>query len=438
MRCEAASLQLRRDPILDTGAIFLMNRRHFLVSAAAASQTWAAANDRVRLAIVGVGSRGTAHIKEILPGSNVEIAALVDPDGRRTETAASLIRQKTGKSPRLESDMRRIFDDKSIDAVTIATTNHWHALTAIWAMQAGKHVFVEKPVSHNVFEGIKLVEAARKYKRIAAGGTQRRWWGRFRKAIELIHAGEIGDIYQGNFFFPGGRDSIGFKETKEPPAWLNWDLWLGPAPQQAYHENLVHYNWHWFWDFGNGELGNNGIHLIDIIRWGMRKKLPVRVHSTGGRFGYKDQGQTPNTQNVTWVYEDGSTIVGQLRGLYTAEPMSWDFFGTKGHMHLNADGRFRIRLGRNKELQPESEYPADIDHFANFAEAIRANDPKLLHAEIEETAISTALCHLGNIAYRTGRDLRFDPASMKFTGDGDANKLLTRNYRAPYVVPERV
>ena len=415
-----------------------MIRRHFLLSTAAASQTWAAANDRVRLAIIGVGSRGTAHIKEILPGSNVEIAALVDPDGRRTEAAASLIRQKTGKSPRLESDMRRIFDDKSIDAVTIATTNHWHALTAIWAMQSGKHVYVEKPVSHNVFEGIKLVETARKYKRIAAGGTQRRWWGRFRKAIELIHAGEIGDIYQGNFIFPGSRDSIGFKETKEPPAWLNWDLWLGPAPQQPYHENLVHYNWHWFWDFGNGELGNNGIHLIDILRWGMQKKLPVRVHSTGGRFGYKDQGQTPNTQNVTWVYEDGSMIVGQLRGLYTAEPMSWDFFGTRGHMHIHADGRFRIRMGRNKELQPEPEYPADIDHFANFAEAIRANDPKLLHAEIEETAISTALCHLGNIAYRTGRDLRFDSASMKFTNDADANKLLTRNYRAPYVVPDKV
>ncbi|HYO82392.1 MAG TPA: Gfo/Idh/MocA family oxidoreductase, partial [Bryobacteraceae bacterium] len=417
---------------------FRMNRRRFLISATAASQSWAAANDRVRLAIVGVGSRGSAHIREILPGSNVEIAALVDPDGRRTEAAASTILQKTGKSPRLESDMRRIFDDKSIDAVTIATTNHWHALTAIWAMQAGKHVYVEKPVSHNVFEGIKLVEAARKYKRIAAGGTQRRWWGRFRKAVELIHAGAIGDVYQGNFFFPGSRDSIGFKETKEPPGWLNWDLWLGPAPQQPFHENLVHYNWHWFWDFGNGELGNNGIHLIDIVRWGMQKKMPVRVHSTGGRFGYKDQGQTPNTQNVTWVYEDGSTIVGQLRGLYTAETMSWDFFGTKGHMHISANGRFRIRMGRNKELEPEPEYPANIDHFANFADAIRANDPKLLHAEIEETALSTALCHLGNIAYRTGRDLRFDPAAMKFTEDAEANKLLRRDYRSPYVVPEKV
>lgn len=417
-----------------------MNRRHFLVTAssAVASQAWAAANDRVRLAIIGVGSRGTAHIREILPVANVEIAALVDPDGRRTESAASLIYEKTGKRPKLESDMRRVFDDKEIDAVTIATTNHWHTLTAIWAMQAGKDVYVEKPVSHNVWEGTKLVEAARKYKRVAAGGTQRRWSGRFRKAIEIIHSGELGDIYQANFFFPGNRDSIGFKEPKEPPAYLDWDLWLGPAPMQPYHENLVHYNWHWFWDFGNGELGNNGIHFVDILRWGMRKKLPVRVHSTGGRYGYRDQAETPNTQNVTWVFEDGSMIVGQLRGLYTAEPPSWDFFGTKGHMHITANGRVQIKMGRNKQLEPEPEYLPTIDHFENFAEAVRARDPKLLHAEIEETALSTALCHLGNIAYRVNRELRFDSERMQFVGDDEANRLLTRQYRAPYVVPEVV
>jgi predicted dehydrogenase len=417
-----------------------MNRRHFLLSAtsAAAATSWAGANDRVRVAIVGVGSRGSAHIREILPVANMEIAALVDPDGQRTETAAGAVFKETGRRPKLESDMRRVFDDKDIDAVTIATTNHWHALTAIWAMQAGKDAFVEKPVSHNIWEGTKLVETARKYNRIAAGCTQRRWWGRWRKAIELVHGGEIGDIYQANFFFPGRRDSIGFKEAKEPPGWLNWDLWLGPAPMQPYHENLVHYNWHWFWDFGNGELGNNGIHLIDILRWGMRKRLPVRVHSSGGRFGYKDQGQTPNTQNVTWTFEDGSLIVGQLRGLYTAEPISWDFFGTKGHMHIMQDGRFRITMGRNKQPEPEVDYPSNIDHFQNFAEAVRARDPKLLHAEIEETHLSTALCHLGNIAYRLGRELRFDPARMQFPGDSEANKLLTREYRKPYVVPERV
>jgi len=416
-----------------------MQRRQFLVSAsAAASQAWAGANDRVRVAIIGVGSRGSAHIRELLPVANLEIAALVDPDGNRTEAASSVIFQKTGKRPRLESDMRRVFDDKNIDAVTIATTNHWHTLTAIWAMQAGKDAFVEKPVSHNIFEGIKLVETARKYNRIAAGGTQRRLWGRFRAAVDLLHAGTIGDIYQGNFVFPGNREPIGFKPITQPPANLNWDLWLGPAQMQPYHANLVHYNWHWFWDFGNGELGNNGIHMIDVLRWGMKKNMPVAVRSTGGRFGEKDQGETPNTQNVTWRFADGSSIVGALRGLPTAEPMSWDFFGTKGHLHLMADGRHRLTLGRNKKPEPEPEYPANLDHFANFADAVRARDRKLLHAEVEETAISTAYCHLGNIAHRVGRELKFDPATMKFPGDAEANALLTRKYRSPYVVPEKV
>ncbi|HEU0120580.1 MAG TPA: Gfo/Idh/MocA family oxidoreductase [Bryobacteraceae bacterium] len=417
-----------------------LGRRSFLLAASTAAQASfaAQANDRLRLAIVGVGSRGSAHIKEILPVPNVEIAALVEVDGARAEAASQVIFQKTGKRPVIESDMRRVFDDKSIDAITVATTNHWHALSGIWAMQAGKDVYVEKPVSHNIFEGQKLVETARKYKRVAAGGTQRRWWGRFRKAVELIHGGAIGDVYQGNFFFPGNRDSIGFKPVTEPPANLNWDRWLGPAQMEPYHANLVHYNWHWFWNFGNGELGNNGIHMIDVLRWAMKKKMPVSVRSTGGRFGYKDQAQTPNTQNVTWTFADGSSMVGQLRGLYTAEPMSWDFFGTKGHMHMKADGQFTIRMGRSKVDEPTVESPANLDHFANFADAVRARNPKLLHAEIEETFLSTALCHVGNISHRLGRELKFNPETMKFTADPAANELLTRRYRAPYVVPENV
>ncbi len=416
-----------------------MKRRQFLVTGAAgAAQAWAQANDRVRVAVIGTGSRGSAHIREMLPTGDIEVAAVVDPDGRRAEAAAGIVSKATGKAPRVEADMRRVFEDKSIDAVTIATTNHWHALTAILAMQAGKDVYVEKPVSHNVFEGIKLVEAARKYKRIAVGGTQRRYWGRFRKAVETVHAGGIGEVYQGNFIFPGNRDSIGFKPIQAPPGWLNWDLWVGPAPMQGYHENLVHYNWHWFWDFGNGELGNNGIHLIDLLRWAMKRRMPVRVQSTGGRFGYKDQAETPNTQNVTWVYEDGAMMLGQLRGLYTAEPMSCDLFGTKGHMHIMADGRFRVTPGRNKQPEAEAEYPPNIDHFKNFAAAVKARDAKMVHAEIEETAISTAYCHLGNISYRLGRDLKFDPAAMRFVGDAEADAMLTRKYREPYVVPERV
>jgi predicted dehydrogenase len=397
-----------------------------------------AAGDPVRIAIIGVGSRGTDLLREFSKVPQVAIGTVVDPDGNRAEKAAGWVLQNTGTRATVESDMRRVFEDKSIDAVVIATTNHWHALTAIWAMQAGKDVYVEKPVSHNFFEGQKLVEAARKYKRIVQGGTQRRSMGRIRKAIQSLHDGVIGDVYLARWFFPGKRDSIGFKPVEQPPSWLNWDLWLGPAPQQPYHANLVHYNWHWFWDFGNGELGNNGIHLVDVARWGMKKELPVKISCWGGRFGYKDQAQTPNTQNVRWEYSDGSALVGEICGLYTSEPLSWDFYGTKGHMHMFSDGKYQIVLGRNKTPEPAEDPLPEQNHYENFAQAVRARDPKLLNAEIRETHLSTALCHFGNIAYRVGHELRFDPQSERFSDSKEANALLRRTYRAPYIVPDKL
>ena len=418
-----------------------MKRRQFLSASASligTSHLWAAAGDRVRVAIIGMGGRGSELMRVFSDVPAVEIAAVVDPDGNRAEQAATWLFKKTAKRARVESDMRQVFEDKEVDAVIIATTNHWHALTAIWAMQAGKDVYVEKPVSHNFFEGRKLVEAARKYDLIVQGGTQRRSYGLFRKVMQMLHDGVIGDIYLAKWFFPGRRDSIGFKPVETPPSWLNWDLWLGPAPEQPFHANLVHYNWHWFWDFGNGELGNNGIHLVDISRWGMKKALPVKIHSWGGRFGYKDQAQTPNTQNVTWQYADGTSIIGEIRGLYTAEPMTWDFFGSKGHMHISGDSKLQIVLGRNKEPEPEVPPLAEVNHYANFIEAVRTRNRSLLNAEIHETHISTALCHLGNIAYRLGRELRFDPSAGSFVGDAEADKLLTRTFRSPYVVPENL
>ncbi len=418
----------------------IMDRRFFLstgVSSLVSSQL-GAASDRVRIAVIGMGGRGSELMRVFSGIAGVEVATVVDPDGNRGEKAAGWLLQKTGKRATVETDMRRVFDDKTIDAVIIATTNHWHALTAIWAMQAGKDVYVEKPVSHNFFEGQKLVEASRKYNRIAQGGTQRRSMGRFRKAVQLLHEGVIGDIYLAKWFFPGGRDSIGFKPVEPPPSWLKWDLWLGPAPEQPYHGNLVHYNWHWFWDFGNGELGNNGIHLVDISRWGIGKELPVKVHCWGGRFGYKDQAETPNTQTVTWQYADGSAIVGEIRGLYTKESMYWDFFGSKGHLHIAANGEFQILLGRNKQTEPPVEPLPEMNHYANFAEAVRTRNRDMLAAEIRETHLSTALCHLGNIAYRVRREVRFDPAAGRFIDAPDADKLLTRQYRPPYIVPDRI
>jgi len=419
-----------------------VHRRHFLSTTVAAVGSAALASaqnsDPVRIAIIGVGGRGTALMKAFSDVPGVEIRALVDPDGNRAEEAAGWVRQNNYSRPKAHADMRLAFDDPEIDAVLVATTNHWHTLTAIRAMQAGKHVYCEKPVSHDLFEGRQLVAASRKYDRIVQGGTQRRSYGRFRRAIGLIHDGAIGEVYLAKWFFPGNRDSIGVKPEGPPPNWLNWDLWLGPAPEQPYHSNLVHYNWHWFWDFGNGELGNNGIHLVDISRWGMQKELPTRVSSWGGRYGYKDQAETPNTQNVRWEYPDGTAIVGEIRGLYTAEPMSWDFFGSKGHMHIAADGQFQVTLGRNKQPEPQVEPLPDVNHYANFVEAIRAGDRGLLNAEIRETRLSTALCHLGNTAYRVGHELDFDPAGEHFVHCAEADALSKRSGRPPYVIPDEV
>jgi predicted dehydrogenase len=418
-----------------------MDRRLFLsagTSFVVSAQT-PAASDRVRIAIVGMGGRGNALMRVFAKMPGAEVAALVDPDGNRGEAAATWLLQNTGKRALVERDMRRVFDDKNVDAVIVTNTNHWHALTAIWAMQAGKDVYVEKPVSHNIFESGKMVEAARKYGRIVQGGTQRRSSARMQKAMQMLHDGVIGDIYLAKWFFAGRRDSIGFKPVEQPPSWLNWDLWLGPAQEQPFHANLAHYNWHWFWDFGGGELANNGPHFVDIARWGIRRELPVKIHCWGGRFGYKDQAQTPNTQSVTWDYGDGVAIAGELRGLYTGERSGWDFFGSKGHMHFAGDVQPVIALGRNKQSEPPVEMPPDGDnHYANFIEAVRTRNRALLNAEIRETHLSTALCHLGNIAYRVGREVRFDPKRERFIDAPDADKLLTRDYRKPYVVPERL
>jgi predicted dehydrogenase len=292
-----------------------------------------------------------------------------------------------------------------------------------------------------VFEGQKLIEAARKYNRIVQGGTQRRSFGRFRHAVELIHKGLIGDVYLSKFVFPGNRDSIGFKPIEPVPGWLNWDLWLGPAQEQPYHGNLVHYNWHWFWDFGNGEMGNNGVHNFDILRWGMNRGLPSRVHSVGGRYGYKDQGQTPNTQSATLVYPDGVQILCEIRGLYSNEPIGMHFYGSKGSMHLDPQGNCQVFLARSRQAEPLPSVPPgnmEVGHFRNFVDAIRADRPDLLTCGIEECEQSTALCHLANISYRLGREVRFDPQSYRFIGDRQANQLLGSPGRGGFRVPDRV
>jgi predicted dehydrogenase len=273
----------------------------------------------IRAAVVGLGGRGRDHMRVLAQIDGVEVVAFCDPDESLLAEKAAEFEKLTGRRPRLEFDLRKLHEDRDIDAVTIASCNHWHALTAIWACQADKHVYVEKPVAHDVFEGPQMVEAARKYNRLVQGRTQRRSNPNLRKAIQALRLGVIGDLYQAKCVVLKRRDSLGFKTPEAAPPSLHWDLRLGPAPLQPFHRNLVNYNWHWFWDFGNGELGNNGIHELDLARWGLNKGLPVRIHSTGGRFGYKDQGHTPNTQITTYEFNDGTQLICEIRGRYTNE-----------------------------------------------------------------------------------------------------------------------
>ena len=413
------------------------------------SKSWAGANDRMRVAMIGMGGRGGSVMKTVADVDGVEVVTVCDPDENRMRERAGELEARTGKAPKREPDLRRIMDDSSIDAVVITCCNHWHAMAGILACQSGKHAYVEKPISHNLQEGRLLVDAARKYKRVVSGGTQRRSHPNFQHAIKLIHDGLIGDIYMTRWLLPSHRPSIGFKKPEPPPSSLHWDLWRGPAPEQPYHANLVHYNWHWFWDFGNGEMGNNGSHSVDILCWGLGrdKGLPSRVKAAGGRFGYHDQAETPNTMTTTYTWDDGTMLVGEIRGVYTGEPRRWHFYGTKGHMEIATGGLFNVYMGKSKEPEPTYKAPQEptknfrpIDRIqlSNWVDAIRAGKPEMLNAEIEDIHISNAFCHLANTSCRLGRELTFDPKSETFESDEQANQMLSRSYHKDFQLPERV
>jgi predicted dehydrogenase len=406
-----------------------------------------AANDQIGVAVMGINGRGTAHMDAYCGIDGARVVALVDPDSRLFESRAKKVEEKQGDRPKCYADIREALTDEAVDAVSIATCNHWHALGTILACQAGKDVYVEKPASWSVWEGRKMVEAAGKYQRIVQVGCQSRSSGQVRDGVARMHAGQIGKVYMARALCYKPRGSIGFKEPSPPPEGLDFNLWLGPAPQQPHHGNLVHYNWHWFWDFGNGDLGNQGVHQMDIALWGLGKGLPVKVFATGGRFGYEDQGQTPNTEVCTFEYDDGTQLVFEVRGHYTNDESGVRignlFYGSEGYM-MSSDG-YKAHMGREgKEAGAfEGELPAvggtgEGNHFQNFIDAVRSRKVEDQNAPVLAGHLSAALCHLANISYRLRRSLTFDPEKEKFVGDDEANKLLTRNYREPFVIPDKV
>lgn len=421
------------------------------------------ANDRVTMAVVGIRGQGGGHINNwctLKENRNVRLKTICDVDEQYYDAKAKVVFERTGEKVVTEWDMRKVFDDKEIDAVSFAIPNHWHALGTIWACQAGKHVYVEKPACHNVFEGRKMIEAARKYKVRVQTGCQNRSINSVMEAMKFLHDGGIGEVFMAKGLCYKPRDSFGIAADGTAPASLHYDMWLGPAPNRPYNEKRVHYNWHWFWDTGNGDTGNQGPHQFDIARWGLNKnEHPVSVFSMGGIYGIDPKEcaqETPNTQTSLFKYQDGKILEFETRGRYTNDESSLGirigniFYGTEGYLELDGGTwkAFRKRekepfagskTGEQKAIDPTFRVaPGGTEHYANFIDAIRSGKDETLHCDIKEGFYSSSLPLLANISYRLGRELAFDGEKEKFVNDPQADAMLTRNYRKPYVVPEKV
>lgn len=488
-----------------------LTRRSFLTRSALATATvsWSArswaqvrsANDDVRVAVVGFNGRGKEHLSGLSKVKGCRIAGLCDVDDAILKKEKQNQEEKGG-AVEVFTDIRKLLESKNVDAVSIATPNHWHSLAAIWAVQAGKDVYVEKPVSHNVWEGRQLVAAARKHNRIVQAGTQSRSSDAIKEAIEWVNGGNLGKITVVRSLCYKPRTSIGKVSGPQPvPAGVDYDLWCGPAPMDPIRRKRFHYDWHWIWNYGNGDLGNQGIHQMDIGRWFLgANELSPRVLSLGGRFGYEDDGETANTQIVYHDYARAPFIF-EVRGLPRSKEQikngGWgapdmDKFpkehGASVAVIIHCEGghvlvpNYSSATAYDKDGMEIQKWSGAADHYENFIKAVHSRKYADLNADILEGHLSSALCHTGNISYRLGKltsqeeieaaikkspvlseafgrmaehlklnevdlaatrarlgvALTMDPRSERFVGNDKANAMLTRDYRKPYVVPEIV
>ena len=421
------------------------------------------ANERINVAVIGIRGQGGSHINSwcsLTENRNVRLKTICDVDEQYFADRSRIVLDKTGVKPVTEWDMRKVFDDKEIHAVSFAVPNHWHALGTIWACQAGKHVYVEKPACHNIFEGRKMIEASRKYNVRVQTGFQNRSDNNIMEAMKFLHDGGIGEVYLARGLCLSQRDSFGIAKDSTPPATLHYDRWLGPALWREFNEKRSHYNWHWFWDTGNCDTGNQGTHQFDIARWGLNKnEHPVSVYAGGGIYGIDPKEcaqETPNTLSCTFKYSDGKMLEFETRGRYSNAESSLSirignlFYGTEGYLELEGS---TWKAFRKKEKEPfagsatsekkpvEATYlaaPGGADHFANFIDSIRAGNNETLHCDINDGFYSSSLPILANISYRLGRGLKFMGDYEKLANDPEADTMLTREYRKPYVVPEEV
>ena len=459
-----------------------MKRRKFLeiatkstvalgASAIPAKANWKGANDRINMAVIGIRGQGLNHIAEYQALKNVEVMALCDVDENLfAPRLKSHYSDKNLRPPALYTDLRKLLENKDIDAVSIVTPNHWHALASIWAIQADKHVSVEKPCCHTFYEGQKLVEAAKKYNKVVQDGAEQRSNPCAQTAVKFLHDGKLGEVYLAKGICYKWRDTIGrFPDGPREPysqeylSKVNYDLWLGPAPHRPFNVNRFHYNWHWNWDYGNGDMGNQGAHEMDIARWGLGVKLPTRISALGGHFMFDDAQETPNTLMAVFEFAspDGT---GDKKKILEFETRHWMtnpegdhlgaeesktngymtsaanvvgniFFGSKGYMQKDVN-HWQTFMG--KDRKPGETGKGLGNHYQNFCDAIRANDQRKLTGPIEEGFYTCALVHLANISYRLGRSLDFDPQAMRFKNDSEANAMLTKEYRKPFAIPDTV
>jgi predicted dehydrogenase len=419
-------------------------------------------NERVNVAVIGIRNRGKNHYRALAKVPNANVVAICDIDQRLIPEAVAEIEKLTGNKPAVETEYRKILEKKDIDAVSIATPNHWHALQTIWACQAGKDVYVEKPVSHTIEEGRKMVEAARKYNCVVQTGTQARSQTSSLNAMKFINDGGLGKIYMARGLCLKPRGSIGHVKDSEIPEGVNWNSFLGPAPYRPFNLNRFHYKWHWFWDTGCGDLGNQGIHQADIARWSLGKRShPVRIQGVGNSFIWDSDQETPNMQQLEFEYEDGAILQFEVRGLGTNSETGIRIgdliFGSKGWMSMEnedsgegkvyysdikirSDGfsSYKEETGPVFTNEVQDEDSSVAKHFTNFIDCVRSRKWQNLNAEILEGHLSTSLCHLGNIATRLKRTLYFNPEAEKFINDPEADTYLSKTYRSPYLLPENV
>ena len=440
-------------------------------------------NDQLRVAVLGVNGRGKTHLTEFIKNKDTVVATICDPDTKVGQSRCEQAEKIQGTRPKFVQDLREVMDDKTIDIVAIATPNHWHSLAAIWAMQAGKQVYVEKPVSHNVSEGRRAVQAARKYQKVCQTGTQSRSSNAIQQAVEYIQGGNLGELLYTRGLCNKRRNSIGKVDAPTPiPSEIDYNLWCGPAEKKPLMRKKLHYDWHWQWNCGNGDLGNQGIHQMDIARWFLgQDALADEVVTVGGRFGYVDDGETPNTE-ITFLKYGDRQLVFEVRGLpskYLKGVRIGDIIECENGYAVIPSNYGSVTIF-DKDGKKTKEFKGGGNHFTNFVEAVKNNKPGELNADIEEGHLSSALCHLGNISYRLGTDkpvdeaaqalsgndvametlertkqhlkennvdlsktnvrvgerLKFDPKTETFAENSAANAMLTRPYRKPFVVPE--